>query len=71
VQFSETELRRIQVPMLIVRGEDDDDIAGPGAEIARVIPGCEYVELPRRNHMTAVGDRGFKEAVGGFLQKRP
>jgi hypothetical protein len=57
--------------MLIVRGEDDDDIAGPGAEIARVIPGCEYVELPRRNHMTAVGDRGFKEAVGGFLQKRP
>jgi pimeloyl-ACP methyl ester carboxylesterase len=71
VQFSEAELRRIQVPMLIVRGGDDDDIAGPGAEIARVIPGCEYVELPRRNHMTAVGDRGFKEAVGGFLQKRP
>jgi hypothetical protein len=54
-----------------VRGADDGDIAGPGAEIARVIPGCEYIELPRRNHMTAVGDRAFKEGVTAFLEKRP
>lgn len=71
VQFSEKELAAIRVPMLIVRGADDDDIAGPGAEIAKVIPGCEYIELPHRNHMTAVGDRGFKEGVAAFLQKRP
>ena len=71
VQFSEEELRRIRIPMLIVRGADDGDIAGPGAEITRVIPGCEYIELPRRNHMTAVGDRAFKEGVTAFLEKHP
>lgn len=71
VQFNEEELASIRVPMLIVRGGDDDDIAGPIENIARTIPGCEYVELPHRNHMTAVGDRAFKEGVAGFLQKRP
>jgi pimeloyl-ACP methyl ester carboxylesterase len=71
VEFKKEELASIRVPMLIVRGGDDDDIAGPAAEIASIIPECEYIELPRRNHMTAVGDRAFKEGVIGFLDKRP
>jgi len=71
VQFTEPELASIHVPMLIVRGGDDSDIAGPAAGIARMIPGCEYVDIPGRNHMTVVGDKLFKESVLGFLQKRP
>ncbi len=70
VQFTEKELGSNQVPMLIVRGGDDDDIAGPAAEIARMIPGCQYVEIPHRNHMTVVGDRAFKESVIAFLEQR-
>lgn len=70
-QFTAEELASCRVPMLIVRGSDDDDIAGPIEDIARIIPGCEYAEIPGRNHMTAVGDRMFKESVVAFLKKRP
>lgn len=70
-QFSAEELAGCRVPMLIVRGADDDDIAGPIDNIAQIIPGCEYIEIPGRNHMTAVGDRHFKEGVVDFLQRRP
>jgi pimeloyl-ACP methyl ester carboxylesterase len=70
VEFTETELASNKVPMLIVRGGDDDDIAGPAAEIVRLIPGCQYVEVPHRNHMTVVGDREFKESVVAFLNRQ-
>ncbi|HWJ99103.1 MAG TPA: alpha/beta hydrolase [Xanthobacteraceae bacterium] len=69
VEFTEKELASNKVPMLIVRGGDDDDIAGPAAGIARIIPGCEYIEVPHRNHMTVVGDRIFKDGVLAFLEK--
>lgn len=70
VEFTEKELASNKVPMLIVRGGDDDDIAGPAADIARIIPGCQYVEVPHRNHMTVVGDRAFREAVLAFLDRQ-
>lgn len=70
-QFSPEELAGCRVPMLIVRGSDDDDIAGPIDNIADIIPGCEYIEIPRRNHMTAVGDKIFKQGVVDFLTRRP
>jgi pimeloyl-ACP methyl ester carboxylesterase len=70
-QFSPEELAGCRVPMLIVRGGDDKDIAGPAAHIAAIIPGCAYIEIPNRNHMTVVGDEVFKESVVDFLQRRP
>ena len=68
-QFSPAELAECRVPVLIVRGSDDD-IAGPAREIAAMIPGAEYVEIPGRNHMSAVGDKDFKEAALDFLRRR-
>jgi len=68
-QFSPAELAKCRVPVLIVRGSDDD-IAGPAREIAGMIPGAEYVEIPGRNHMSAVGDEDFKEAALDFLRRR-
>jgi pimeloyl-ACP methyl ester carboxylesterase len=68
--FSPEDLAKCRVPMLIVRGSDDD-IAGPAREIARMIPKAEYVEIPARNHMSAVGDKVFKEAALDFLRRRP
>jgi pimeloyl-ACP methyl ester carboxylesterase len=69
-QFPPEEFAKCRVPVLIVRGSDDD-IAGPVREIAAMIPGAEYVEIPGRNHMSAVGDKIFKEATLDFLQRRP
>ena len=68
--FLPADLAKCRVPVLIVRGSDDD-IAGPAREIAGTIPGAEYVEIPGRNHMSAVGDKVFKEAALDFLRRRP
>lgn len=59
-------LAKIAVPVLIVAG-DKDDTAGDLQTLVDVIPGSKGVSLPGRNHMNAVGDRGYKEAVVGFL----
>ncbi len=68
-KFLPEELAKCRVPVLIVRGSDDD-IAGPAGELPGMIPGAEYVEIPGRNHMSAVGDKVFKEAALDFLRRR-
>ena len=60
------ELARITVPVLVVAGEKDD-VAGDADTLVRTIPGAAGVTLPNRNHMNAVGDRGYKDAVLSFL----
>jgi pimeloyl-ACP methyl ester carboxylesterase len=59
-------LARIRCPVLVVAGELDD-IAGPVAPLVDAIPNAKGVVLPRRNHMNAVGDRDYKNAVVEFL----
>jgi pimeloyl-ACP methyl ester carboxylesterase len=60
------DLARIGVPVLVVAGEKDD-VAGDVETLVRAIPGAHGVTLPGRNHMNAVGDRGYKDAVLSFL----
>ena len=60
------DLRSITVPVLVVAG-DKDDVAGDVQTLVAAIPGAKGVELPGRNHMNAVGDRGYKDAVVKFL----
>ncbi len=56
----------LRCPVLVVVGEQDV-IGGSAAELAALIPGARGIELAGRDHMKAVGDKGFKEAVLGFL----
>lgn len=60
------ELATIRVPVLVVAGENDD-VAGDVQTLVSAIPGAVGVTLPGRNHMNAVGDSGFKQAVLAFL----
>lgn len=60
------ELAKISVPVLVVAGEKDD-VAGDVETLVQAIPGAEGLTLPGRNHMNAVGDRGYKDAVLAFL----
>jgi pimeloyl-ACP methyl ester carboxylesterase len=53
-------------PVLVCVGSDDV-IGGSAAGLAAVIPGAEAYEIAGRDHMKAVGDRGYKEAVVAFL----
>lgn len=64
------ELARIKAPVLVAVGSEDT-IAGSGAALAALIPGARWVDIPRRDHMKAVGDRVHKEAAIGFLKARP
>lgn len=61
------ELASIRVPVLVVAGEKDE-VAGDVDTLVKAIPGAVGVTLPNRNHMNAVGDRGYKDAVLDFLR---
>jgi pimeloyl-ACP methyl ester carboxylesterase len=66
VKIKAEDLAEINVPVLVVAGELDD-VAGDVAGLTSVIPGSKGVVLPKRNHMNAVGDSGYKQAVVEFL----
>lgn len=66
VRIKAEALAAIRVPVLVVAGEQDD-IAGPVQPLVDLIAGAKGVILPRRNHMNAVGDSGYKKAVLAFL----
>ena len=66
VKIKAEDLAEINVPVLVVAGELDD-VAGDVAGLTSVIPGSKGVVLPKRNHMNAVGDSGYKQAAVEFL----
>lgn len=53
------------VPAMLVAG--DADPVAQDADVAAGILGAELVLLPRRNHVTALSARGFKQAALPFL----
>jgi pimeloyl-ACP methyl ester carboxylesterase len=57
-------------PVLVAVGSDDV-IGGRAEDLARLIPGAEAFVIAGRDHMKAVGDRSYKEAVTAFLAHRP
>jgi len=63
------DLSRIQCPVLVAVGSADV-IGGSAAALAELIPGARALEIADRDHMKAVGDRTFKEAVLSFLEER-
>ena len=68
--LTEADAAAIAAPVLIAIGSKDD-VAGDGARLAALIPKAEFVEIPGRDHMVAVGDKVFKKAVLDFLVRRP
>ncbi|MDF2994961.1 MAG: alpha/beta hydrolase fold protein [Xanthobacteraceae bacterium] len=64
------DVERIAVPTLIAVGTRDE-IAGDGRQLAELIPWAQAIDIPDRDHMLAVGDKVFKQAVLDFLEARP
>lgn len=54
-------------PVLVVCGEKDELTGGPDA-LANAVADGRAVTVPRRDHMTAVGDKVYKQAVLEFLK---
>ena len=68
--LSPEEAGSIQAPVLIAVGTRDE-VAGPAAPLAALIPGAQALDIPGRDHMLAVGDRTFKAGVLELLASRP
>jgi pimeloyl-ACP methyl ester carboxylesterase len=62
------ELARVEVPVLVVVGENDDLVGDP-RPLSDAIPGSRLVLIPGKDHITAVPDRRYKKAVLEFLSE--
>jgi pimeloyl-ACP methyl ester carboxylesterase len=62
-------LAGLSCPVLVAVGTLDV-IGGSAAELARLIPGAEALEIKDRDHMKSVGDRSYKDGVLAFLRRR-
>jgi pimeloyl-ACP methyl ester carboxylesterase len=63
---SPAELGSVSAPVLVICGENDT-ITGSPDRLAASMPQARAVIVPRRDHMTAVGDRVTRLEALGFL----
>jgi pimeloyl-ACP methyl ester carboxylesterase len=68
-QKTRDEAAAINVPTLIAVGTTDE-IAGSAQALGKIIPGAEVLDIPRRDHMRAVGDKVYKTGVLDYLSRR-
>ena len=69
VLVDRSDLSRLTMPVLVGVGTKDD-IAGSPDALAALLPNATALAIPNRDHMLAVGDRVFKQAVLAFLESR-
>lgn len=62
-------LARVDVPVLVVDG-GDDPYAATDQDLVAAVPGAELVEIPGADHIGALVDPAFKDAVVEFLARR-
>jgi pimeloyl-ACP methyl ester carboxylesterase len=68
--YTAGELAGSQRPVLVVCGEMDD-LTGPPGPLAAAFADGRAVTVPRRNHMTTVGDKVYKAAILEFFGQSP
>ena len=66
--YTREELKGATRPVLVVAGEKDD-LTGSPYPLAQAFADGRAVVIPNKDHMTAVGDPGFKRAVIEFLME--
>jgi len=65
-RYTPADLKHSERPVLVVCGEQDDLTGSPFA-LAQAFADGRAAILPNKDHMTAVGDPGYKKAVLDFL----
>ncbi len=66
----EEEVAKIAAPALVAIGTKDD-LSGSPEQLVALLPRGEYLAIPERDHMRAVGDKVYMEGVVRFLERRP
>jgi pimeloyl-ACP methyl ester carboxylesterase len=64
------EVGTLRAPILVAVGSKDT-VAGSARELVALLPAGRAFDIPGRDHMLAVGDKAFKEAVTSFLAELP
>lgn len=64
--FTEEQFRRIEHEVLVAIGSDDD-VAGSGQKLARLMSRANFFSIKGRDHMRAVGDLTFKREALSFF----
>lgn len=64
--FQPSDFETITNNVLVAIGSNDD-IAGSGDEIVSLMPNGQFLSIPGRDHMRAVGDKVYKQGVLKFL----
>ncbi|PCH80036.1 MAG: alpha/beta hydrolase [Hyphomicrobiales bacterium] len=65
--ISISEISKLTMPALVAVGTRDA-IAGSAKELADHIPNGQVLDIPDKDHMTAVGDKTYKQGVSSFLE---
>jgi len=68
-QADQASLERLDLPLLVVVGEQDDALASV-RELAAAVPGAELVTLRGEDHQSAPAAESYKQAVARFLRAR-
>lgn len=66
--FSAVDFAKITNPALVAIGTEDE-IAGDGEQLAALMQNGQYLPIPGRDHMRAVGDKIHKQGVLDFLAR--
>lgn len=68
-QIPADQIATLAQPALVAVGAKDD-VAGDVAPFVSLLPKGEVCDITNRNHMTAVGDKTYKQAVLEFLSRQ-
>lgn len=60
-------LAQVDIPVLIVNGDDDQPYVRSDERLVAAIPGARLVRIPGADHGSAVANPRFRDAVLGFL----
>ena len=70
VQLGGVGLANVDIPVIIINGEDDDPYVKSDQKLADAIPGAQLVRIPNKNHVDVVVDQRFKKEVLEFLKRQ-
>ena len=66
----EADLARLEVPLLVVCGDEDDPCIEPSLFLKRTVPGCGLTVLPHTGHACNLEEpAAFNDAVAEFLAR--
>ncbi len=70
IQLGGVGLANVDIPVIIINGEDDYPYVESDKKLADAIPGAQLVRIPNKNHVNAVVDQRFKKEVLEFLKQQ-